>query len=82
MFKPKDVEQTVAEITSGMVSDDEQLRAFHARLWPSVGRQGHPDIMRFRVHNGDLRWPDLRLWHVLVSCKGYDSLGCSWLGAC
>jgi hypothetical protein len=28
MFKLVDVEQTVAEITSGAVSDDEQLRAF------------------------------------------------------
>ena len=32
MFKLIDVEQTVAEVTSGAVSDDEQLRAFHARL--------------------------------------------------
>lgn len=32
MFKTKDVEQTVAEITNGAISDDEQLRAFHARL--------------------------------------------------
>jgi hypothetical protein len=32
MFKLMVVEQTVAEITSGVVSDDEQLRAFHARL--------------------------------------------------
>jgi hypothetical protein len=36
MFKLKDVEQAVAEITSGMLSDDEQLRAFHARLVKSL----------------------------------------------
>lgn len=32
MFKTIDVEQTVAEIANGAISDDEQLRAFHARL--------------------------------------------------
>jgi hypothetical protein len=32
MFKPREIDDTLADITSGASGDDEQLRAFHARF--------------------------------------------------